>query len=131
MDLVSSLVRTRLAGVVPEVGLQIRVFAVVSAVDACLAPLGFLAGIATGHEEAAVLFVPLVLFLWLLARDRSQRIDKAHHRLKLLERERAVFNRPSAASVMRSRPSSNSGRCSRSSFTARSNRSTPRPGDWS
>ena len=90
LDLVSSLVRTRLAGVVPEVGLQIRVFAVVWAVDACLAPLGFLAGIATGHEEAAVLFVlPLVLFLWLLARDRSQRIDKAHHRLKLLERERA------------------------------------------
>ena len=90
LDLVSSLVRTRFAGVVPGVGLQIRVFAVVWAVDACLAPLGFLAGIATGHEEAAVLFVlPLVLLLWLLARDRSQRIDKAHHRLKLLERERA------------------------------------------
>ena len=32
--------------------------------------------------------LPLVLLLWLLARDRSQRIDKAHHRLQLVEQER-------------------------------------------
>ena len=69
--------------------LQIRVIALVWAVDACLAPLGFLAAIATRRHPAAILLVlPLVFLLWLLARDRSQRIDKAHQRLKLVEQER-------------------------------------------
>jgi diguanylate cyclase (GGDEF)-like protein len=63
---------------------------VVWAVDACLAPLGFLAGIAARQHEFAILFVlPLVVLLRLLARDRSRRIEKAHRRLKLVERERA------------------------------------------
>src|SRR6202007_3347378 len=39
---------------------------------------------------ASVLFVlPLVFLLWLLARDRSQRIDQARSRLQLVEHERA------------------------------------------
>jgi diguanylate cyclase (GGDEF)-like protein len=89
VDLACSLVRMRLAGVAGEVGLQIRVFALVWAVDACLAPLGFLAAIATRYHPAAILLVlPLVLLLWLLARDRNQRIDQAHQRLKLVEQER-------------------------------------------
>jgi diguanylate cyclase (GGDEF)-like protein len=89
VDLTCSLVRMRLAGVVPGVGLQIRVIALVWAVDACLAPLGFLAGIVTREHPAAILLVlPLVFLLWLLARDRNQRIEQAHQRLKLVEQER-------------------------------------------
>jgi len=89
IDLLSSLVRMRLAGVGPELRLQLRVIGMVWAVDACLAPLGFLAGIAARQETVAILFVlPLVFLLWLVARDRSQRIEKAHHRLKLVEQER-------------------------------------------
>jgi diguanylate cyclase (GGDEF)-like protein len=90
VDLASSLVRMRLTGVVPDVRLQMRVIALVWAVDASLAPLGFLAAIATRQGYAAILFaLPLVFLLWLLARDRSQRIDQAYHRLKLVEQERA------------------------------------------
>ncbi|HEY4828835.1 MAG TPA: diguanylate cyclase [Solirubrobacteraceae bacterium] len=89
IDLLSSLVRMRLAGVGPEFPVQLRVIGMVWAVDACLAPLGFLAGIAARQNALAIPFVlPLVFLLWLLARDRSQRIDKAHHRLKLVEQER-------------------------------------------
>ena len=89
LDLVSSLVRTRLTGVVPALDLQMRVFGLVWAVDACLAPLGFLAAIATRRHPAAILLVlPLVFLLWLLARDRNERIDRAHRRLKLVEQER-------------------------------------------
>jgi diguanylate cyclase (GGDEF)-like protein len=89
-DLASSLIRMRLGGVVPDLRLQMRVIGLVWAVDASLAPLGFLAAIATRQGYAAILFVlPLVFLLWLLARDRSQRIDQAHHRLKLVEQERA------------------------------------------
>jgi diguanylate cyclase (GGDEF)-like protein len=90
VDLTSALLRTRLAGVLPDLRLQIRVIGLVWAVDACLAPLGVLAGLATREHASAILLVlPLVFLLWLLARDRVQRIDKAHHRLKLVEQERA------------------------------------------
>jgi diguanylate cyclase (GGDEF)-like protein len=90
VDLACSLVRMRLAGVVPELHLQMRVIAVVWAVDACLAPLGFLAAIATRQSDIAIVFVlPLAFLLSLLARDRSQRINQAHRRLKLVEQERA------------------------------------------
>jgi diguanylate cyclase (GGDEF)-like protein len=89
VDLMSSLVRMRLASVVPELRLHLHVIAFVWAVDACLAPVGFLAAIPTRHHTAAIMFVlPLAFLLWALARDRSHRIDKAHHRLKLVERER-------------------------------------------
>ena len=54
-----------------------------------LAPLGFLAAIATRQHAGAILLVlPLVFLLWLLARDRNQRIEQAHQRLKLVEQER-------------------------------------------
>ncbi len=89
LDLTCSLARMRLAGVVPELDLHIRVIALVWAVDLCLAPLGFLAAISTRrHPAAIVLVLPLVFLLWLLARDRTQRIDQAHQRLKLVEQER-------------------------------------------
>jgi diguanylate cyclase (GGDEF)-like protein len=88
-DLAGSLVRLRSTGVVPELNLQIKVIAMVWAVDACLAPLGFLAAIATRRHAAAILLVlPLVFLLWLLARDRNERIERAHHRLMLVEQER-------------------------------------------
>ncbi|MGZ6720700.1 MAG: bifunctional diguanylate cyclase/phosphohydrolase [Solirubrobacteraceae bacterium] len=90
VDLACSLVRMRLAGVVPELHLQMKVIAVVWAVDACLAPLGFLAAIATRQNDIAIVFVlPLAFLLSLLARDRSHRINQAHRRLKLVEQERA------------------------------------------
>ncbi len=89
LDLACSLVRTRLTGVVPALDVQIRVIGSVWAVDAGLAPLGFLAAIATRQHAAAILLVlPLVFLLWLLARDRNERIDRAHRRLKLVEQER-------------------------------------------
>src|SRR3984885_13880869 len=89
VDLASSLVRMRLAGVGPELRLQLRVIGMVWAVDACLAPLGFLAGIAARGNDLAIPFVlPVAFLLWLLARDRTQRIDKAHQRLELVEQER-------------------------------------------
>jgi diguanylate cyclase (GGDEF)-like protein len=88
-DLIASLSRMRLAGVAPNLKLQMRVIGLVWLVDASLAPLGFLAANATRHGIVAVIFVlPLVFLLWLLARDRSQRIDQAHRRLKLVEQER-------------------------------------------
>src|ERR1700759_1655328 len=90
VDLAGSMVRMRLAGVVPDLKLQMRVIGLVWAVDASLAPLGFLAATSARQGYAAILFVlPLVFLLWLLGRDRSQRIDQAHHRLKLVEHERA------------------------------------------
>ncbi|MGZ4171158.1 MAG: hypothetical protein ACXVRN_07330, partial [Solirubrobacteraceae bacterium] len=83
VDLTGSMVRMRLAGVVPDFKLQMRVIALVWAVDASLGPLGFLAAMAARQGYAAILFaLPLVFLLWLLARDRSQRIDQAYHRLK-------------------------------------------------
>jgi len=89
LDLATSLARMRLVGIVPDGKVHTRVMLTVWAVDACLAPLGFLAAIATEHAVGAVLFVvPLALLLWMLARDRSRRIEQAHARLKLLERER-------------------------------------------
>jgi diguanylate cyclase (GGDEF)-like protein len=90
VDLTTSLVRMRLAGVVPELRLQVKVIGLVWAVDAALAPLGFLAAVVARRHDLAILFVlPLAFLLALLARDRSQRIEQAHHRLKLVEHERA------------------------------------------
>jgi diguanylate cyclase (GGDEF)-like protein len=89
-DLASALARMRLAGVVPDLKLQLRVIGLVWAVDASLAPLGFLAALATRQNDVAILFVlPVVVLLSLVARDRVRRIDQAHRRLKLVEQERA------------------------------------------
>jgi diguanylate cyclase (GGDEF)-like protein len=90
VDLGSSLARMRLTGVMPDLKLQMRVIGSVWVVDAALAPLGLVAAIATERDDAAILFVlPLAFLLWLLARDRSQRIAQAHRRLRLVEQERA------------------------------------------
>jgi diguanylate cyclase (GGDEF)-like protein len=90
VDLSTSLVRMRLTGIVPDMRTHAGVMLSVWAVDACLAPLGFAVGVLTEHGLGAVLLVmPLAVLLWLLARDRDGRIEQAHHRLKLLEHERA------------------------------------------
>lgn len=89
VDLANSLTRPRLTGLVLDWTVQLRVIASVWFVDACLAPLGFLAAMsARRHPTAIVAVLPLALLLWLLARDRSKRIDQAHARLKLVEHER-------------------------------------------
>ncbi|HEY2439220.1 MAG TPA: diguanylate cyclase, partial [Solirubrobacteraceae bacterium] len=89
VDLASCVARMVLSGSMPDLKVQMRVIGLVWAVDASLAPLGFLAALATRQHTGAILFVlPLVFLLWLLARDRSQRIDQAHRRLILVEQER-------------------------------------------
>jgi diguanylate cyclase (GGDEF)-like protein len=90
IDLATSLARMWLTGSMPDLKVQLQVIGLVWAVDASLAPLGFLAALTTRHHGASILFVlPLVFLLWLLARDRSQRIDQARSRLQLVEHERA------------------------------------------
>jgi diguanylate cyclase (GGDEF)-like protein len=81
-DLVSATVREAAAlGVAPQV--QIRVLAKVWIVDACLAPIGFLAAESATQSEAKVLLVlPLGGLLLLLARDRNARISQAQRRLE-------------------------------------------------
>ena len=75
-------------GIAPQ--LQIQVLAHVILVDACLAPIGFLAGLAASRHLAAVLLVlPLAALLMLLARDRHTRIEQAQSRLQLAIRERS------------------------------------------
>jgi len=50
----------------------------VYAVDAALAPIGFLAAyLAADHTIGVVLIIPLTGLLWLFARERSWRIDQA------------------------------------------------------
>ena len=89
-DLAVTVIRVRLTGLVFDLPAQIRVMGLVWTVDATLAPLGFLAAVAMRHDDAAILSVlPIVFLLWLLARDRKQRIEQAHLRLKLVQRERA------------------------------------------
>jgi diguanylate cyclase (GGDEF)-like protein len=74
--------------IAPE--LQLKVLAHVIMVDACLAPIGFLAGLAASRHAAAVLLVlPLAALLMLLARDRHARIEQAQSRLQLAIRERS------------------------------------------
>jgi diguanylate cyclase (GGDEF)-like protein len=85
-DVVSTLARMALMGCVPTANAFAGMVTTVWAVDACLAPIGFLAG---AHGLAAVLIVmPLVGLLNLLARDRRRRIEQAHARLRLVEHER-------------------------------------------
>jgi diguanylate cyclase (GGDEF)-like protein len=90
VDLVSSIARVRLSGIIVDWTIQCRVILSVWAVDACLAPIGFFAAIAARRVQSATLLVlPLALLLWVLARDRKKRIDHAYGRLKLLEHERS------------------------------------------
>jgi diguanylate cyclase (GGDEF)-like protein len=74
-------------GIAPT--LQFRVLALVWVVDACLAPIGFLAAEVAQRSLAAVLLVvPLAGLLSLLARDRRKRIEQAQHRLEVAVHER-------------------------------------------
>jgi diguanylate cyclase (GGDEF)-like protein len=89
VDLGTSLARVRLIGLVPDLRAQLQVIVLVWAVDASLAPVGFLTAVATERGSLAIVFVmPLAFLLWMLARDRSKRIEQAHGRLKLVEHER-------------------------------------------
>jgi diguanylate cyclase (GGDEF)-like protein len=75
-------------GVAPA--LQLHVFGLVWAVDACLAPIGFLAAeVAQRNIFAVLLVLPLAGLLLLMAADRRKRIEQAQHRLELAVRERS------------------------------------------
>ncbi len=75
-------------GVAPA--LQLRVFGLVWAVDACLAPIGFLAAVVAQRNLLAILLVlPLAGLLLLMAGDRRKRIEQAQHRLEIAVRERS------------------------------------------
>jgi diguanylate cyclase (GGDEF)-like protein len=88
VDLASATVREAAAnGIAPR--LQLRVIALVWAVDACLAPIGFSVALASHHGLGVVLLVlPLGGLLLLLARDRRVRIEQAQRRLHLVRHER-------------------------------------------
>ena len=88
VDAGSALLREAAArGIRPA--LQLRVLALVWVVDACLAPIGFLAAHLAQRNLAGVLLVlPLAALLLLLARDRRSRIEQAQRRLELVVRER-------------------------------------------
>jgi diguanylate cyclase (GGDEF)-like protein/putative nucleotidyltransferase with HDIG domain len=74
-------------GIAPS--LQLQVLALVWMVDACLAPVGFLAGELARRSVVAVLLVlPLAALLLLMARDRHRRIEQAQRRLELVVHER-------------------------------------------
>jgi diguanylate cyclase (GGDEF)-like protein/putative nucleotidyltransferase with HDIG domain len=74
-------------GVAPT--LQLQVIALVWMVDACLAPIGFLAAEEAREELVGILFVlPLATLLLLLAREGRKRIEQAQHRLEIAVRER-------------------------------------------
>jgi diguanylate cyclase (GGDEF)-like protein/putative nucleotidyltransferase with HDIG domain len=74
-------------GVAPA--LQLNVFGLVWAVDACLAPIGFLAAEAAQRDRLAILLVvPLGGLLLLMASDRRKRIEQGQHRLEVAVRER-------------------------------------------
>src|SRR3954453_18263448 len=75
-------------GVAPT--LQLSVFGLVWLVDACLAPIGFLAAEVAQHDIFAILLVlPLAGLLLLMAGDRRKRIEQAQHRLEVAVRERS------------------------------------------
>lgn len=77
VDLVSATLRESAAlRIAPHV--QLRVFLLVWAVDAGLAPVGFLAALAARDELAAVgLIVPVAALLLILARDRTAHLESA------------------------------------------------------
>ncbi|HZU40079.1 MAG TPA: GGDEF domain-containing protein, partial [Solirubrobacteraceae bacterium] len=88
LDLAASSIREALAlGIAPHV--QGRVIAVVWLIDASVASLGLLAGLAARRHPAELLMLLPVCGLLIAAdRDRTGRIAQAQHRLDLLTRER-------------------------------------------
>lgn len=74
-------------GISPQ--LQLRVLAIVWAIDAMLMPVGIIGALAAEEFAPAPLaLLGVAAVLALLARDRNQRIDQAHARLEALRRER-------------------------------------------
>jgi diguanylate cyclase (GGDEF)-like protein len=92
-DLASATVREWLGrGIAPAV--QLRVIGNVYLVDLCLTPVGLaIAMAAEGRPYAALLAMPLVAVLAVLAGDRRRRIRDAVHRLAELEEERERLER--------------------------------------
>jgi diguanylate cyclase (GGDEF)-like protein len=88
-DAASAMLRELSArGVAPT--LQLGVFGMVWVVDACLAPVGFLAAEAAQHDIFAILLIlPPAGLLLLMAGDRRKRIEQAQHRLEVAVRERS------------------------------------------
>lgn len=88
IEVVAGTLREWLAlGIHPN--LQLRVLAIVWAIDIMLLPVGVVGAIAAEslpYAPLALLGVAAVLAI--LARDRNQRIDQAHARLQALQRER-------------------------------------------
>ncbi len=92
-DLANATVREWLGrGIAPAV--QLRVIGDVYLVDLCLTPVGLaIAMAADGRPYAALLALPLVALLAVLAGDRRRRIRDAVHRLSELEQERERLER--------------------------------------
>ena len=75
--------------------MQLRLFAWVLTVDAALAPVGILAGVAGQHQPLAVVLVlPIMGLLAFFARERRAHIDKALALVARLPRHRAAHERP-------------------------------------
>ena len=93
VDLVSATVReAAIMGIDSRV--QLRVIAVVWAIDACVAPLGLLVADAAKRNAAAVLLaLPLNGVMVMVSRERTARIAQAQQRLDLLARERIRLQR--------------------------------------
>lgn len=89
VDLIASTLREWLTGTVAP-SLQVRVIAVVWAIDACIAPLGLLVAIAARHSTLELLLLlPLAAVLLAADHDLRLRIAETRERLKLaLQRER-------------------------------------------
>lgn len=69
--------------------LQLRVLAIVWAIDIMLLPVGVIGALAAEvFTFAPLALLGVVAVLAVLARDRNQRIDQAHERLEALQRER-------------------------------------------
>jgi diguanylate cyclase (GGDEF)-like protein len=89
IDLTASTLREWLTETVAP-SLQVRVVAVVWAIDACIAPLGLLvASAARTHTLELLLLLPLAAVLMVADHDRRLRIAEARNRLRLaVQRER-------------------------------------------
>ncbi len=74
-------------GISPQ--LQLRVLAIVWAIDIMLLPVGVIGALAAeAFPPAPLALLGVAAVLALLAHDRNQRIDQAHERLEALQRER-------------------------------------------
>jgi diguanylate cyclase (GGDEF)-like protein len=89
-DAVSAMLRESAArGTAPS--LQLQVIVLVWVVDACLAPIGFMAAEDAAERglAAMLLVLPLAALLFVLAREGQKRTEQAQHRLQVAVRERS------------------------------------------